>query len=804
MSIRTKILAGCLTLTALTGILGVYSQRAERELGELALRIYDDAFMGVSYLRSAQVGFASLVAASPDGRFDPNAASSVLDDLNVAQERAMSPEGRAAAEELSNAIGAMAAHRTGGDAKTTAAGVQSEFESAVEIFAADGFRYRRGVGALVEAEVRRASIVIAVTVLGALGISILLTQLILPPVRRAVRIAQEIAAGRLDNTIATGGRGETGELLRALSVMQTSIAEALARIRALMDEQAASHAGELAAQHARLEAALDNMNQGLCLFGADGRLAVANRRFAEMFGEPLVGAPVEAVLREAGLGMICESVQEHAVAALSCDLPDGRSIAVSQNPVSRGGWVATYEDVSERKEAENRLAHMARHDALTGLPNRLLFSEHMQSVFGRVRRDKGTALLYVDLDRFKSVNDMLGHAAGDSVLREVTRRIRGCTRDEDMIVRFGGDEFAVVQELGNQPKDATALARRLIDTLSQPYDIDGQEVIIGTSIGIAMSADASDTAEALLKCADLALHRAKSDGRGTFRFFEDDMDAAMQARRALELDLRRALAEDQFRLNYQPLVQIGGVAGFEALLRWHHPQRGVVSPATFIPVAEEIGLIGAIGAWVLMRACRDAAGWPGALKVAVNLSPAQFRSRPLLEDAGDALVRSGLPANRLELEITESVLLQDDDAILQTLQTLRRQGIRIAMDDFGTGYSSLSYLRRFPFDKIKIDQSFVKGIESSEECRTIVRAIVGLGRSLGMAVNAEGVETQEQLAALRAEGCAEIQGYLFSRPVPNDDIAGLLQRLGNSTLPAGDQDVRPPAPRDAPATSAAV
>jgi EAL domain-containing protein (putative c-di-GMP-specific phosphodiesterase class I) len=293
----------------------------------------------------------------------------------------------------------------------------------------------------------------------------------------------------------------------------------------------------------------------------------------------------------------------------------------------------------------------------------------------------------------------------------------------------------------------------------------------------------------LLKRADLALYRAKSEGRGRYRFFEREMDEAMQTRRALELDIRRALAEKQFQVYYQPLVQTGGIAGFEALLRWHHPKRGLVSPADFIPLAEEIGLIGAIGAWVLKQACSDAQSWPGRLKVAVNLSPAQFLTRPLVDDVQQALAISGLDATRLELEITESVLIQDGDAVLVTLHALRAMGIRIAMDDFGTGYSSLSYLRRFPFDKIKIDQSFVKGILEQEDCLTIVRAVIGLGRSLHMSVNAEGVETNEQLQALRLEGCGEIQGYYFSKPRPVDEIAQMLLTHGNATLPANTEAV---------------
>jgi diguanylate cyclase (GGDEF)-like protein len=775
-SIGTKILAGCLTLTALTGTLGLYERHAEHQLGDLALRIYDDAFMGVSYLRSAQVRFAMLAGAGPPS---PQAVGDVLGDLKVARDRAMSPEGRQAAENLARAVATLT-----GKQPAPLDQVQNQFEDVVETFADDGFRYRRAVGRMVDTAVHHSTEVVAATVLIALVITLLLTRLIAPPVRRAVRIAQAIAAGELDNVIAQTGTGETGELLRALSTMQGSIASALARIRALMDAQADRHADELAIQHARLEAALGNMTQGLCMFGADERLIIANARFAEMFGEPHPGDTAETVLRGSGLEMLLTTEQADGVAALTCEMADGRVIAVSRNRLSDGGWVVTYEDISERRATEVRLARMARQDVLTGLPNRLMFAEHMQLVLGRVRQGGVAALLCLDLDRFKSVNDMLGHAAGDTVLRMVAQRLLGCVRDGDLVVRFGGDEFCIVQEHPHQPAEASALAHRLIEALSAPYDIDGQLVVIGTSVGVALSSDADSSTDELHKCADLALYRAKSEGRGTFRFFEHAMDEAMQARRSLEMDLRRALGEQQLEVHYQPLVQIGGIAGFEALLRWRHPDRGLVSPGVFIPVAEEIGLIGPIGAWVITRACTDAAAWPGAIRVAVNLSPAQFLNRSLARDVAEALAVSGLSPKRLELEITESVLLQDDVAVFETLHALRALGVRIAMDDFGTGYSSLSYLRRFPFDKIKIDQSFVKGMQDNPDCRTIVRAVIGLGKALGMAVNAEGVETAEQLTTLRAEGCGEIQGYLFSKPRPVADVAGLLTRYGNATLPA--------------------
>ncbi len=793
MTIRSKILAGCLALTVLTALLGLYAQRAERELGTLALRIYDEAFMGVSYLRSAQAGFALLAAGARDGRLDPEAVAGVIGDLEVAQARAMSPEGRADADRLATAVAAVTRRGVGSldpALKEVQTGeVQARFEHAVEVFAGDGFRYRQGVGRMVAAQQRQMTVVFVLILLGALAITSVLSGMIAPPVRRAVRIAQAIAAGQLDNAIPVTGRGETAELLQALATMQGSISAALGKIRALMADQAASHAGELAQQHARLEAALGNMNQGLCLFGADGRLAVANRRFGEMFGVPEAGAPVERVMRDAGLLRLLGSARDGAVAALSCDLPDGRSIAVSQQPITQGGWVATYEDTTERRATEARLSHMARHDPLTGLPNRLAYSEHLPEVLARARRGASVAVLRLGLDRFNSVNDALGQAAGDALLGAVARRLKEATRETDFLVRLGGDEFAVVQESPDQPTDAAVLAGRLAALVSEPYEIAQQQVVIGVSIGIVL-ASGTESADGLLQAAGLALHRAKAEGRGAPRFYETGMDAELQAQRALEADLRRALPEGQLELFYQPLMHAGGIAGFEALLRWRHPTRGLVSPAVFIPLAEEAGLIGEIGAWVLVEACTEAAGWPGALKVAVNLSPAQFRTRSLVDDAGQALAASGLPASRLELEITESVLLQDDDGVtgdgvLGALHALQGMGIRIAMDDFGTGYSSLSYLRRFPFDKIKIDQSFVRGITTQEDCRKIVRAVIGLGRSLGMAVNAEGVETPEHLEALRLEGCGELQGYLFSKPKPASEVAEMLRQHGNATLAAG-------------------
>jgi len=439
-----------------------------------------------------------------------------------------------------------------------------------------------------------------------------------------------------------------------------------------------------------------------------------------------------------------------------------------------------------RQELEQRLEHMAHHDALTNLPNRLRLRQAMENELARVQRGESVAVLCLDLDHFKSVNDTLGHPVGDRLLEAVAERLRQNVRDVDIVARVGGDEFAIVQVAAEQPRGAIILADRLIETLAKPFDLDGHQVVIGTSIGIALAPlDGLDT-DQLIKNADMALYRAKADGRGVFRFFEPEMDAKMQARRTLEIDLRKALAEGEFELFYQPLVNLASneVSGFEALLRWNHPTRGLVPPSEFIPIAEEMGLIVPSGERILRQACAEAAGWPDDIKVAVNLSPVQFKSKTLALAVTSALASSGLPPHRLELEITESVLLQDNEATLTTLHQLRQLGVRISMDDFGTGYSSLSYLRSFPFDKIKIDQSFVRDLSGKEDSLAIIRAVAGLGRNLGMATTAEGVETREQLGYLRQEGCTEVQGYLFSRPLPARNIIPLLESVRKELRPA--------------------
>jgi diguanylate cyclase (GGDEF)-like protein len=547
-------------------------------------------------------------------------------------------------------------------------------------------------------------------------------------------------------------------------------------------------------QYERFNAAMNNMPLGFCMVDDEQRLVVTNKRFEEIYRLPpdiiLPGTPLRRSLEyraangDFGDDLDADFVEQRLAAARAPEpwhliraTRDGRTISVLHQPLAGGGSLSTHEDITARRQAEAQIAHMAHYDALTDLPNRVLFREHLVKALESVDRGK-FAVLCIDLDRFKTVNDTLGHPIGDALLRAVSDRLQASARPTDLVARLGGDEFAIVQAGTEQPIGATALATRLIAEIAEPFELDGHQVVIGASVGISIAPNDGNDPDRLLKNADLALYRAKSDGRDSCRFFELDMDARMQARRTMEIDLRRALALGEFEVYYQPLVTLetGKICGFEALLRWHHPVRGMVPPMEFIPVAEEIGLIGQIGAWVLKQACLEAAKWPNDIHIAVNLSPAQFRHRAIVLDVVAALGASGLPADRLEVEITEAVLLQHTESNIGILDELRNLGVRISMDDFGTGYSSLAYLQKFPFDKIKIDRSFVNGLDRPESI-AIIRAVTGLGSSLGMKTTAEGVETEEQLKKLKEEGCTEVQGYLISKPVPAAQATLLLQSL---------------------------
>jgi len=552
------------------------------------------------------------------------------------------------------------------------------------------------------------------------------------------------------------------------------------------------HAEQLHATNELLSAALSNMSQALLMFDSSGRLVISNSRYREMYGlSPDAAKPGSTLyemvkLRQKGgtfsadpeayVDNIISSTAQGNILERVVKLPDGRTIALVHRPMPSGGWVATHEDITSRVRAEAKMSHMAMHDVLTNLPNRLLFRETIESRLAHLARDQKFAVLCLDLDNFKSVNDTLGHGFGDNLLCQVAERLSHCLRESDSVARLGGDEFAILQASISEPSETTSLMARIIEVIGAPFDLDGHQVVVGVSIGVALApADGADSNQ-ILKRADMALYRAKAEGRDTYRFFEPEMDARMQARRALELDLRKAVTNGEFELYYQPLINLktGQISGFEALIRWNQPDRGIILPGDFIPLAEETALIVPIGEWVLRQACAEAAKWPSHISIAVNLSPAQFKTGNITQTVINALAHSGLPAGRLELEITESVLLLNSESTLNTLHQLRAMGVRISMDDFGTGYSSLSYLRSFPFDKIKIDRSFVHNLSSNENSMAIIRAVTGLGNSLGMTTTGEGVETSEELDYLRREGCTEAQGYFFSEARPAKEVYALL------------------------------
>jgi len=560
---------------------------------------------------------------------------------------------------------------------------------------------------------------------------------------------------------------------------------------------------ELRTQNLRFDAALNNMSHGLCMVGADSKLIVCNQQFRELFyldAETVrPGTALNALLvrigialklgDEATLELLREQealVSNRSASSFTREYADGRIFAIYHQPMVDGGWVATYEDITERKRTEEQIAHMAHHDALTGLPNRAFFLKHLEDALTKARRgDAGCAVLCLDLDRFKAVNDTLGHPVGDLLLKAVSARLKAAVDKGDVVARFGGDEFAILKNDLSDPTVLHVLGARLVKDISTPFQLDGNEVSVGTSVGIAIGFQDGASSEQLLKNADLALYHSKEEGRGAYHFFEARMDAKLQARRLVEVDLKRAIPNNELELHFQPLVTLSNtrISGFEALIRWRHSERGMISPGEFIPIAEEVGLIVPIGEWVLRRACAEALNWPQGIKIAVNLSAVQFRDRNLVGTVRSALEQTGLEPGRLELEITETALVQDMDFTVEVLHQLRALGVRISLDDFGTGYSSLSYLRSFPFDKIKIDQSFVRELGNRPDCLAIVRSVASLGHMLGMTTTAEGVETEEVLNMIREMGCSEVQGYFYSRPVRRDDLGALIQKF-NGTVPA--------------------
>jgi diguanylate cyclase (GGDEF)-like protein len=594
------------------------------------------------------------------------------------------------------------------------------------------------------------------------------------------------------STALADWRAQTRFLIAAAALSALVIALTLFLIVRKLSAQHRNSERRLALEKERLDTAINNMAQGLLLYDEDSRIVLLNQRYLELFQlSPDAVKPgmhfreLMAYRKSIGsfkgdVDAFCYNVMRNVSLKVAShnvvETDDGRTIETVVQPLNSGGWVATQEDVTERRRAERQIAHLAHYDALTDLPNRVLFCERLDLEMDRIKRGEQLAMLYIDIDEFKAVNDSLGHPVGDELLKAVATRLRSCIRETDFVARLGGDEFAIVQTGVEQPSDVMGLVKRIYDAIREPYECLGHNLTTDASIGIALAPHDGTDLDQLLKSADLAMYGAKADGRRTYRFFEAEMDARVKARRTLELDMRQAIADGAFELHYQPVVNLrrDEVVGCEALLRWRHPVRGMISPAEFIPIAEETGLICEIGDWALATACAEAMNWPPNIRLAVNVSPVQFRSHAFSLKVANVLATTGLAASRLELEITEAVLIRDDDEALNLLQHLRNIWVRIALDDFGTGYSSLSYLRRFPFDKIKIDRCFVDGIDGSDGSSAIVQAVINIANAQNMTTTAEGIETDPQREMLRDLGCTEMQGFLFSRPLPVEGIRALL------------------------------
>jgi diguanylate cyclase (GGDEF)-like protein len=657
----------------------------------------------------------------------------------------------------------------------------------VETVAAYGFEYRmQAEAAVARARASLLALAIATTFVGIM-LAVSFSYSMSKPILEAMQVAERVAAGNFSNQIVSHRRDELGRLLRSLAAMQSDL-------KARADEDYA--------MMMKLDAALNNMKLGLCMFGPDNRLMLWNDIYLKMYRLPpdriFIGCTIEQMLEaRAAAGTAFRNVEQYdarmraavesgSSESLTTELVDGRIVNIASQPIPDVGWLVTHEDITERTQNEARIAHLAFHDPLTNLPNRAAFGDFLARTFEAASANNETfAILCIDIDHFKEINDVYGHSAGDRFLIEIGRRLVSAC-DGAFLARLGGDEFSIVSACGVQPAAATELCGRLSSVLGEPVRIDDCDVAGSFTVGVGIFPQDGRDIDTLVANAEAALYRAKAEHRGTIRFFEPAMDRQIREKRLLQREIALALERDELELYFQPQAVTGGeVFGFEVLLRWQHPLRGMVSPAIFIPLAEETGLISSIDEWVLREACREAASWPNPLSISVNLSPIDFRRGDVAAMILSVLLETGLSPQRLEIEITEGVLIDDFERSIAILRKIKGLGVRVAIDDFGTGYSSLSYLQAFPFDKIKIDQTFIAKVGKNNQAAAIIHAIVGLGRALALPVIAEGVETEEQLAFLVTEGCNEVQGYLIGRPHPIGQYQHIVaNRDGASELAA--------------------
>ncbi|MEH6718054.1 MAG: EAL domain-containing protein [Aurantimonas endophytica] len=794
MSINSRLIAGSLVFALLAVGFAGFAYHSQRTSLDLVAGLYDRNLEPMLALQSAEIRIRSLhqrlsetaettrQAPGLDAReaesFRRTLAETVgdLEDILAAR---IAPEEHAAVSGLLYDLTRLQA-TSGNLSPRLARGELAEFSDRLS---GAGAQMRAGLDAQRVGAVERidrsiagnlAGLSVVLLVLG--GFLLLLTRLAGRPLSRLSLLGRALAAGETVEPIRPSGPVEVRDVMEALRAMQVRCS----KLQGAMTSETGFLAGQLAMQQTQLEAALNNMTQALCMLDGEKRLVVCNDRFIELFGKFEPGTPARMFFDDSALAL---QLPENGTSNHLHETLDGRTMEVKRRGIKDRGLLITFEDITERQGISTRLEHLANHDGLTGLPNRRRFGEILDGLLSKGLKPLG--VIVVDISSFKSINDNYGHAAGDALLKEFGQRLCGIAGSNATIARLGGDEFAVIVPGLRAPEDVDVLAQSILASFAEPFEVENRRIVAAAHAGVLFVPGGERTpgldADFALQNCDLALDQAKEGGRRRpLRRFVPAMRERLQRRREMELDLRAALEEEQIELFYQPFIDAGQrrVIGFEALLRWRHPGQGTIAPSVFIPLAEETGLIEQLGIWALEKACHQATQWPTDLAISVNLSAVQFQSATLVEDVRRALAASGLPASRLQIEVTESLFIDESDKVLSILTEFRSMGLTISMDDFGTGYSSLGYLSRFPFDKIKIDQSFVRDMRRPENI-AIVRSVLGLSKALEMQVIAEGIETEEQMRILYDEGCREMQGYYFSRPRPAADIPLMLVDISN-------------------------